>query len=150
MRTDRSSDPTLARRLPALVLAAALPLLALAGCGDGDEPTRTVAGDRLTEEQRELPPPTPDVRELTVESSQRGEDDGTTGQEEVARPPLPEPVTYAAAESVYHEGDYVEAVRYFEAYVEHRPDNPWGRYMLGLSAWKADRDERAAEKNWAE
>lgn len=143
MRTDRSSIPTLARRLPALAAAAALPLLALAGCGDGEEPTRTVAGDRVSEREAELPPPTPDVREIT-----RNEASPDAGREEgtgVDRPPLPEPVTYAVAESVYHEGDHEGAVRHFEAYVERKPDNPWGRYMLGLSAWKADRDERAVE-----
>lgn len=145
MRTDRRSTPTLARRLPVLALAAALPLLALAGCGDGDEPTRTVAGDRVPEQREELPPPTPDVRELTVDTPASSGREPGPDRAEVDRPPLPEPVTYAAAESVYHEGDYLEAVRHFEAYVERRPDNPWGRYMLGLSAWKADRDGRAAE-----
>lgn len=139
MSTDRRSTPKPIRRLPAVALAAALPLFALAGCGDGDEPTRTVAGDRVAEQQRELPPPTPDVRELTDRDAVPGED----GTEEVDQPPLPEPVTYAAAEAVYRDGDYGEAVRHFEAYVERRPDNPWGHYMLGLSAWKADRDERA-------
>lgn len=143
MRTDRRSTSTIARRLPALALAATLPLLVLAGCGDGEEPTRTVAGDRVSGESSELPPPTPNVREITAErpsgTDARGETDG------VERPPLPEPVTYAVAESVYREGDYEGAVRHFEAYVERKPDNPWGRYMLGLSAWKADRDERAVE-----
>lgn len=143
MRTDRRSTPTIAHRLPALALAAALPLLGLAGCGDGEEPTRTVAGDRVSEETGELPPPTPNVHEITAEPGGDADDgDGTSG---VDRPPLPEPVTYAAAESVYREGDHEEAVRHFEAYVERKPGNPWGRYMLGLSAWKADRDERAVE-----
>lgn len=145
MRSDRRSTPTLARRLSALALAAALPLLALAGCGDGDEPTRTVAGDRVPREQEELPPPTPNVRELTAATpASPGQPSGEDASK-VDRPPLPEPVTYAVAESVYHEGDHGEAVRYFEAYVEQKPGNPWGRYMLGLSAWKADRDERAVE-----
>lgn len=147
MLTHRRDPTTLAGRLPTLALAAALPLALLAACGDGDRPDRTVAGDRVPQERQELPPPTPDVRGLTAHAPDGGRADvsAETREKPVRRPPLPEPVTYAAAESVYHAGDHGEAVRYFEAYVERRPDNPWGRYMLGLSAWKADRDERAVE-----
>ena len=62
MRTDRRSTPTPSLRLPALALAAALPLLALAGCGDGDEPTRTVAGDRVPEQPSPPGAPSPSSR----------------------------------------------------------------------------------------
>ena len=46
------------------------------------------------------------------------------------------PVTYGEAEAVFFEGRYGEAVDLFVRYVERRPTNPWGHYMLGLSAWK--------------
>lgn len=54
----------------------------------------------------------------------------------------PEPVvatvvTFDDAEAAYHEGRYDEAVVLFTAYNERRVENPWGLYMLGLSAWKA-------------
>ena len=33
----------------------------------------------------------------------------------------------------------------FEAYSESKPDNAWGHYMLGLSAWKTGDHSRALE-----
>lgn len=53
-------------------------------------------------------------------------------------PPEPEqpPVTYSEAEAAFLEGRHGEAVDLFGRYVERRPTNPWGHYMLGLSAWK--------------
>lgn len=51
--------------------------------------------------------------------------------------PEPEPVSYTDAETAYHAGTYEEATNLFERYVADHPDNVWGMYMLGLSAWKA-------------
>ncbi|MEE8134175.1 MAG: tetratricopeptide repeat protein [Gemmatimonadales bacterium] len=53
------------------------------------------------------------------------------------------PVTFEEAEGVYHERRYVEAAELFASYVEEKPKNAWGYYMLGLSAWKAGDLERA-------
>jgi predicted Zn-dependent protease len=53
------------------------------------------------------------------------------------------PVHFTEAEAVYREGRYSEAVALFGAYAESKPDNAWGQYMLGLSAWKAGDRERA-------
>ena len=52
--------------------------------------------------------------------------------------PLPEPrvVTYEEAETAYKKGRYSEAVELFALYSEQKPENPWGQYMLGLSAFK--------------
>ncbi|HEX5131069.1 MAG TPA: tetratricopeptide repeat protein [Candidatus Krumholzibacteria bacterium] len=64
----------------------------------------------------------------------------------VTVPVQPEPprvVTYAEAEDAYQHGRYAEAVELFDRYVESRPGNPWGHYMLGLSAWKAGRLDEA-------
>ncbi len=65
--------------------------------------------------------------------------------------PLPSssPVSYEDAESAYRAGQYADAAELFAAYTEEKPDNPWGRYMLGLSAWKAGdlaRAERAFDE----
>ncbi|NIM49954.1 MAG: tetratricopeptide repeat protein [Gemmatimonadales bacterium] len=57
--------------------------------------------------------------------------------------PTPEPVvrttpiTFDEAEQAFRELRYEDAVLLFTAYVGRKPDNPWGHYMLGLSAWKA-------------
>ena len=47
--------------------------------------------------------------------------------------------------SAFHRGRYDEAAGMFEAYTESNPDNAWGHYMLGLSAWKIGDHARALE-----
>lgn len=46
-------------------------------------------------------------------------------------------VSYADAEQVFGRGEYGEAAELFSAYAERRPDNVWGHYMLGLSAYRS-------------
>src|SRR5207245_6018982 len=41
------------------------------------------------------------------------------------------------ADSAYRDHRYDDATALFQTYTESRPTNPWGFYMLGLSAWKA-------------
>ena len=53
--------------------------------------------------------------------------------------------SYADAERAFHRGRYEEAASMFEAYSESNPDNAWGQYMLGLSAWKTGDHTRALE-----
>jgi tetratricopeptide (TPR) repeat protein len=47
------------------------------------------------------------------------------------------PVSFADGEAAYQSKNYGEATKLFERYIDRRPDNPWGHYMLGLSAWKS-------------
>jgi Flp pilus assembly protein TadD len=47
------------------------------------------------------------------------------------------PVTFEVADSAYRERRYGDATVLFKTYSESRPGNPWGFYMLGLSAWKS-------------
>jgi len=100
-------------------LAAVSPLLLIAlGCDKGQSRTTTVAATVAT----------------TVDSAKPAA--ATTGP--VGSSPLPPaPVSYEDAESAYKAGNYGDAAELFAAYIESKPDNPWGRYMLGLSAWKA-------------
>jgi Tfp pilus assembly protein PilF len=56
-----------------------------------------------------------------------------------------EDVTYEEAESTVTSRRYREATEMFAAYVTRRPQNPWGHYMLGLSAWKSGQLPRARE-----
>lgn len=46
-------------------------------------------------------------------------------------------ISYEDAESAYRQQRYGEATAMFTAYVDRKPENPWGHYMLGLSAWKS-------------
>lgn len=61
--------------------------------------------------------------------------------EELAAPDGP--VTYEEAADAFRDERYAEATKLFDSYVERKPENPWGHYMLGLSAWKARDFERA-------
>jgi predicted Zn-dependent protease len=54
-------------------------------------------------------------------------------------------VSFEDAETTYREKRYDEAVAKFTAYTEAKPDNVWGFYMLGLSAWKGG-DHTLAEE----
>lgn len=104
-----------------------IPVFALtaivAGCGRSDRPqtTSTSAGAN-----------TP----VVSGSSSLKESAGET-------PVAAAPVTYERAESVYGAGNYGEASQLFTSYTESRPENPWGHYMLGLSAWKSGERDRA-------
>jgi len=50
---------------------------------------------------------------------------------------IPQNVSFETADSAYQQHRYQDASAMFTVYVQRRPNNPWGHYMLGLSAWKA-------------
>ena len=54
-------------------------------------------------------------------------------------------VTFASAQTAYTQGKYAEAQASFGAYAERHPKNPYGFYMLGLSAWKQGDLDHAKE-----
>jgi tetratricopeptide (TPR) repeat protein len=47
------------------------------------------------------------------------------------------PVTFEVADSAYREHRFDDATTLFKSYTGSRPNNPFGFYMLGLSAWKS-------------
>jgi tetratricopeptide (TPR) repeat protein len=53
------------------------------------------------------------------------------------------PVTFEMADSAYRERRYDDATVLFKTYTDGRPNNAWGFYMLGLSAWKSGSREQA-------
>jgi len=55
----------------------------------------------------------------------------------VQKPEPPREVTFEEAEAAYNERRYDDAVDLFTRYTGRKSENPWGHYMLGLSAWKA-------------
>ncbi len=100
----------------------ALALLTIFACDDKE------SGQRVTTQSTEPPVVVNDsVSESTVSPS-------TVTYENV---------TYREAESTFNERRYSEATEMFGAYVGRRPENPWGHYMLGLSAWKSGQLPRA-------
>jgi predicted Zn-dependent protease len=54
-------------------------------------------------------------------------------------------VSYADAEKAFHGGRYEEATSLFAGYASNHPENPWGYYMYGLSAWKSGDHDRSIE-----
>jgi tetratricopeptide (TPR) repeat protein len=103
------------------ILAAALTPLA-AGCGDDKRPVTTTFSC------------SPATVAVVVS--------GPTGVSSIPVQPT-RPVSYADAEAAYAGRNYEEAVDLFAAYTRSSPDNPWGHYMYGLSAWKAGDNEQA-------
>ncbi len=56
-------------------------------------------------------------------------------------PVIAGPVSFETAKAAFTDKHYDESVRLFTTYTTEHPDNVWGYYLLGLSAWKAgDRD----------
>jgi tetratricopeptide (TPR) repeat protein len=67
-------------------------------------------------------------------NAQAVDDEGFVG---APVPRITGPVSFADGEAAYQSKNYGEATKLFEQYLDRRPDNPWGHYMLGLSAWKS-------------
>jgi tetratricopeptide (TPR) repeat protein len=112
-------------RLP--IIAAALVAPIAAGCGGQD---RTPSTTSQTGSVAATPAST------TVESAS-------------LTPPVVDAaaanVSYADAEKAYNGGRYEEATGLFAGYSARHPENPWGFYMYGLSAWKSGDHDRAIE-----
>jgi Flp pilus assembly protein TadD len=95
-------------------------LFVLGGCGD-KTPKQAIARETISPESTVTSTPVPPQ-------------------------PVPvEPVTYAGADSAFRAKRYGEAVSGFTSYTHTKPSNPFGFYMLGLSAWKSG-DLKTAEQ----
>jgi predicted Zn-dependent protease len=106
-------------RYPLLVISILIPFAA--GCGRSDEAkiTSTSAGATPTES--------------AVSPTSAGAE----------TPGAVTAVSYEKAESAFGAGRYPEAAELFTAYSVTHPENPWGHYMLGMSAWKGGESEKA-------
>jgi Tfp pilus assembly protein PilF len=56
---------------------------------------------------------------------------------------IPANVSYADAESTFRTKDYRTAAEMFDVYTKSHEKNPWGFYMLGMSAWRSGQLDRA-------
>jgi tetratricopeptide (TPR) repeat protein len=83
------------------------------------------------------------VTPVTVPTEQQKPAPAEVGQEVANIPEPPREVTYEQAETAYNERRYEEATELFTLYTGQKSDNPWGHYMLGLSAWKSKDHEKA-------
>jgi predicted Zn-dependent protease len=116
------------RCTPLTAIAAMLVPLA-AACSPTDRPSTSSSGD-------------PATTVATTTISTGAISSGTEPTTAVVGTVAP---SYADAERAFHRGRYEEAATMFEAYTESEPDNAWGHYMLGLSAWKTGDHTRALE-----
>ncbi|MFO7586553.1 MAG: tetratricopeptide repeat protein [Gemmatimonadota bacterium] len=117
-----------------LALAALVAFMAMAGpvaCG-GDE------AETARRERARSGPVTASLPEAAAARSTRATPASDTAARKVRTG-----VSYGEAETAFLAGDWREAVALFEAYAAEHPENPWGHYMLGLSAWKGGHAERA-------
>jgi tetratricopeptide (TPR) repeat protein len=60
-----------------------------------------------------------------------------TAAPRTAAPKTATSASFADGEAAYHAKNYSDATKIFEQYTSRRPENAWGHYMLGLSAWKS-------------
>ena len=93
---------------------------AFAACGDRT-PDQASAGERVVTPTSTVAPAA--VSNVSTESSTPRVISG--------------PVTFEMADSAFRDRRYDDAAALFKTYTEGRSSNPWGFYMLGLSAWKS-------------
>jgi tetratricopeptide (TPR) repeat protein len=101
--------------------------LAAVGCSERGETSRTTA------QSRDVPKGTP----VATAGEFRDSKPTDEGSPAVAPVKIPEPMTFADGKAAYEARKYSDATAIFERYTGLRPDNAWGHYMLGLSAWKS-------------
>ena len=106
-------------RYPMLVISTLIPFAA--GCGGSGQPKTTSTSAGAT--------PTVSAASPASVSSET--------------PSATAAVSYETAESAFGAGRYPEAAELFTAYSATHPENPWGHYMLGMSAWKTGEQEKA-------
>ncbi|MFO7914636.1 MAG: tetratricopeptide repeat protein [Candidatus Krumholzibacteriales bacterium] len=113
------------------------------GCGSDRE---EVSEDNVTLKLKENRTEQKEVRTATGP----GSDSIATpevAEAEPAEEKIEREVSYGEAEDAYFGRDYREAVKLFTAYTEQKSGNPWGYYMLALSAWKM-KDYQLAEESF--
>jgi tetratricopeptide (TPR) repeat protein len=112
---------------------------ALAACGGEKAKTEPVTSFKTTTPNAVQPGGPPRGTVIAASNVERGP---TTGS---AKVDVSMPATYENADAVFKSGHYPEAAEMFERYVETKPNNSFGFYMLGLSSWKAGDFQRAKE-----
>jgi Flp pilus assembly protein TadD len=115
------------------ILAVLIITVFAAGCGEDNtrKTTRRRAPRKAAPELTSRPPVSKAPKAVPVEGQV------AVKKEESKEPELPKTVSYEEAELAYNNRQYKTAVQLFTIYTKNRDENPWGFYMLGLSAWKA-------------
>jgi tetratricopeptide (TPR) repeat protein len=125
------------RHVTAVLLVAAF---AAVGCSKGGETSQAKAGSSDSAQAKPITRPGESL------ASTQTDEEGFVPD---APPPITGPASFADGEAAYQARKYSDATAIFEQYTVRRPDNAWGHYMLGLSAWKSgdlEKSEQAFEK----
>lgn len=130
------------RGVAAMVMGAALLVLVLlaVGCGKSSTEKKDDIIVRLPQKPRPVLTHTPPADTVEVARTTETSEPVETPEHNVS----PKIVTYEEAEAAFNGGQYGEAVMLFTDYTGRKPENPWGFYMLGLSA-RMTRDYVTAE-----
>lgn len=112
-------------------ITAALITVVLAACGGKETETPVLA---------QAPAPPPSTTPVTLAG-------GPTVTTTAVAPATS--VSFEDGETLYKERKFTEAKEVFSGYVERKPENPFGHYMLGLASWKSG-DLTGAEKAFNE
>jgi tetratricopeptide (TPR) repeat protein len=112
------------RHVTAMLLVAAL---ATVGCSKREETSRTKAESTHTAQARP-------VSTSGESTAVRPTDAGSTNGDATTK--VAELATFGDGKAAYAAKQYSDATAIFERYTVRRPENAWGHYMLGLSAWK--------------
>jgi Flp pilus assembly protein TadD len=129
------------KRATSIAIFAVLIIVSVvAGCGsDNTEKTTRRVARKTTPSISNQPPASHAPKAVPVDEQV------AAGKEELQEPELPKVVAYEDAEAAYNSRQYKTAVQLFTIYTNNRDQNPWGFYMLGLSAWKAGDNDYAEE-----
>lgn len=136
---------TLIRHVTAVVLLTAF---AAVGCSKSGETLEAPASAASVANPVAAPatsPLTPPVTGLGGSSKRADEEERAAA----VIPKIAGLISFSDGEAAYRAGNYSDATAIFEHYAGQRPGNPWGHYMLGLSAWKSGdlaKSEQAFEK----
>ena len=117
-------------------VTAVLLLVAFAavGCSKRGDAPQTKAQDARDSAQ---------AKPVAVPGAFDGKDEEGFGEDATAT--ISGPVSFADAEAAYQAKNYSVATKLFEHYAGQRPNNAWGHFMLGLSAWKGGDLTKAEE-----
>jgi Flp pilus assembly protein TadD len=104
------------------------------GCSGGDDPSSIRQTRETPVRPASITTERPTVKPAVTDVPVAG-----TVVEAVVPPKtvVPANVSFADGEAAYRARDYDRATVLFEAYVERKPSNAWGHFMLGLSARKS-------------
>jgi tetratricopeptide (TPR) repeat protein len=127
--------------------AIVLTAFATAGCSKSGETLEATAAAESIAKPVATDISTPSTTPVTRGGSSTPVVDGESAAAVI--PKIAGLISFGDGEAAYRARHYNDATAIFEHYTAQRPNNPWGHYMLGLSAWKVGdlvRSEQAFEK----